>query len=72
MAEPVKAHLEIEGMHCEGCVTRVSAALKRIPGVAVKSVEVGSAEILSKDAIPEPVLAAAINKVGFTLKAVAP
>lgn len=68
MAEPVQIHLEIEGMHCGGCVTRVTAALQRLPGVTVNRVEVGSADIQSAAAIPEPVVAKAIHKVGFTLK----
>jgi len=37
--------LAIEGMHCGGCVTRVANALRNVPGVAVRSVEVGSAAV---------------------------
>ncbi len=37
--------LSIEGMHCEGCVGRVTAALQGIKGVELGSVEVGSANV---------------------------
>lgn len=52
-------------------MTRVTAALKRIPGVEVKDVQVGSADITSTGAIPQQVLADAIQKAGVTLTAVA-
>ncbi len=71
MPEPITAHLEIEGMHCGGCVTRVTGALRRIPGVEVTGVEVGSAEILSSSPIPRGILADAIRNAGLTLKTVA-
>jgi copper chaperone len=35
--------LAIEGMHCGGCVRRVTAALEKVPGVEVADVQVGSA-----------------------------
>ena len=35
--------LSIEGMHCEGCVRRVTTALQGVKGVEVGSVQVGSA-----------------------------
>jgi copper chaperone len=72
MTAPVKSHVEIEGMHCDGCVRRVTAALKRIPGVEVSAVQVGSADILVREAVPPRALADAIHKVGFTLKTTTP
>ena len=33
--------LALEGMHCDGCVRRVGAVLKKVPGVAEPLVEVG-------------------------------
>lgn len=63
--------LEISGMHCGGCVRRVTTALEKVPGVAVKSVEVGSAQldydptVASADAIR-----AAVEKLGFSAAAV--
>ena len=38
-------NLVIEGMHCESCVRRVTKALQSVEGVAVNSVEIGSAQI---------------------------
>jgi copper chaperone CopZ len=58
--------LAIDGMHCGGCVTRVTNALKKVEGVEVQSVEVGSAEVLIDPArtAPEAVLEA-VERIGF-------
>jgi copper chaperone len=39
-------NLAIEGMHCGACVRRVTSALQSVEGATVKSVEIGSAEIV--------------------------
>jgi copper chaperone len=39
-------NLAIEGMHCGACIRRVTSALQSVEGVTVKSVELGSAEIV--------------------------
>jgi copper chaperone len=41
-----KLNLAIDGMHCGACVRRVTKALQSVEGVTVKSVEVGSAEVV--------------------------
>lgn len=61
--------LVIEGMHCGGCVNRVTLALKKAPGVEVRGVEVGSAEVSFDEAQVRPeAIAEAINKIGFTAR----
>jgi copper chaperone CopZ len=59
--------LSIEGMHCDGCVRRVTSALAAVAGVRVGSVEVGSATVAidPERALPEQVVAA-VNRIGFT------
>lgn len=59
--------LSIEGMHCDGCVRRVTNALSGVAGARVESVQVGSATIAidSAQATPEQI-AAAVNRIGFT------
>ncbi len=59
--------LEIDGMHCDGCVQRVTQALGSIPGVRVNAVHVGTAHVLAE---PEcaPLLQQAIEKAGFRLQ----
>ena len=37
--------LEIRGMMCDHCVATVNRALEAIPGVAVRQVAIGSAEL---------------------------
>lgn len=58
--------LKIEGMHCDGCVRRVTAALQKVEGVEVKSVRVGGAEVSFDAAKAGPeAIAAAVTKIGF-------
>ena len=56
--------LTIEGMHCGGCVNRVTGALKSIPGVTLGEVKVGSAAIEI-----DPAQTSA-EKIAETLKAI--
>jgi copper chaperone CopZ len=61
--------LAIEGMHCGGCVTRVAGALKKLEGVEVETVEVGSARIgLDEERTQLPAVLAAIEKIGFAAR----
>jgi len=61
--------LSIEGMHCDGCVRRVTNALAGVTGARVESVQVGSAKVAidPAQATPEQV-AAAVNGIGFTAR----
>jgi len=61
--------LSIEGMHCEGCVRRVTTALQGVKEVEVVSVEVGRAQMtfdLSQTSAEE--IVAAINRIGFSAR----
>ena len=61
--------LRIEGMHCDGCVRRVTSALKGVSGVEVSKVDVGSAAVSYDPSITAPEsIVAAIEKIGFTAK----
>lgn len=58
--------LSIEGMHCDGCVRRVTNALTEVQGVHVDSVQVGSATVrLDSAAITPEQVARAVDKIGF-------
>ena len=61
--------LSIEGMHCGGCVRRVSTALQGVAGVEVDSVEVGWAQMTfeSNQASAEEI-AAAVDNIGFSAR----
>lgn len=70
MPEQPKLSLTIDGMHCGGCVNRVTSALAKLAGVRVEKVEVGSA-LVSYDpgqARPEDI-AEAVNRIGFSARA---
>jgi copper chaperone len=58
--------LSIEGMHCEACVRRVTAALGKMEGVQVNFVEVGSASVtFNPEQVTVEKIAGAVNKIGF-------
>ncbi len=60
--------LAINGMHCQSCVRRVTAALEKVPGVQIKSVEVGSAQLDYDPAVAAPeAIRAAVEKIGFAV-----
>jgi copper chaperone CopZ len=62
-------HLSIEGMHCGGCVQRVTRALEGVEGVELGSVEVGSAEMTFRpDRTSAEEIAAAVNRIGFSAR----
>jgi copper chaperone CopZ len=69
MAMEDKLTLSIEGMHCGGCIRRVTAALEGVKGVKLGSVEVGAAQ-LNFD--PEQTSASrivdALNHIGFSAR----
>jgi copper chaperone len=70
MPESTPLTLSIEGMHCGGCVNRVSQALGKVPGVTVDQVEVGSARLRFDPSATNPAsIAEAVTRIGFTAKA---
>jgi copper chaperone CopZ len=42
---PVQLKIEVEGMHCGACVSRVRKALEKVAGLLIDDVEIGSAQI---------------------------
>jgi copper chaperone len=61
--------LSIEGMHCGGCVRRVSTALQGVAGVEVDSVEVGSAQMtFEPNQASAEAIAAAVDNIGFSAR----
>jgi copper chaperone len=59
--------LSIEGMHCGGCVNRVTSALRGVKGVEVDSVAVGSAQMtFHPEHTSAEEIAAAVNHIGFS------
>ena len=59
--------LKIEGMSCGGCVRRLTAALKMLPGVQVDEVSVGRAQVRLDPAVAsEEQVIKAIRDAGYT------
>ncbi|GGG75753.1 heavy-metal-associated domain-containing protein [Edaphobacter dinghuensis] len=58
--------LSIDGMHCEACVRRVTDVLKKVNGLHLNSVEVGSAHMtFDPEETAAESIVAAINSIGF-------
>lgn len=64
-SQPVQYTLAIDGMTCGHCVRAVSATLGNVPGVAVRSVALGSADIEAPDGLTVAAAIAALDEVGY-------
>jgi len=63
--------LSIQGMHCDGCVRRVTSALSAVEGTRVESVEVGAATVAIDPAKTSgEQIASAVDRIGFTAQIV--
>jgi Cu+-exporting ATPase len=62
--------LQVEGMTCASCVTRVERALLKVPGVssAVVNLATEKATIQALSTVPLPSLKAAIEKAGYAAR----
>ena len=61
--------LQIDGMNCGGCVRNVQSALEALPGVNVKAVIVGGAELELDPARTSPeAVKQAVEKRGFKVQ----
>lgn len=59
----------VAGMSCGGCVARLSAALKQVPGVRLDAVAVGSATVSYEPSTTSPAaIAAAVQAAGYSVR----
>lgn len=61
--------LSIDGMTCGHCVRAVTEALAAVPGVGVRSVAVGSAQITALDVLTVARAVNALGEAGYEAKA---
>ena len=61
----------IDGMSCGHCVGNVTRALKATPGITVRSVAVGTAEVEAESPAAAAAALAAIDAAGYTAKVAA-
>ncbi|CAN5853188.1 hypothetical protein BH11PLA1_BH11PLA1_12400 [soil metagenome] len=61
--------LSIDGMTCGHCVNAVTKALSAVPGVQVRSVAVGTAQIEAKDGWAAGQAVAALGAAGYPARA---
>jgi copper chaperone len=60
----------VEGMHCDGCVRGVTAALRAVPGVRVEEVRAGSARVTLDPAVASREAAVrSLREAGFAARA---
>lgn len=57
--------IDIDGMHCGACVSRVERTLNALPGVDSASVNLGSANALISGEVNADALAEALSEAGF-------
>lgn len=58
--------LHIDGMSCGHCLSAVSQALGRLPGVEIESVRMGRAELRYDDAVTTPeAITTAVADAGY-------
>lgn len=67
-SHPSRHPLVIGGMTCEHCVRTVSKTLGEVPGVSVRSVAVGSAEIDAPDGLTVAAAIAALDEAGYSAR----
>ena len=59
--------LEIEGMSCSHCVAAVGKALRDLPGVEVKNVSIGTAQVsYEADKVSPDDIVLAVEDAGYT------
>jgi len=61
--------LSIDGMSCGHCVTQVTKALSAVPGIEVKSVAIGSAQIGAAGSAAVTAALASLAEAGYTARA---
>lgn len=62
--------LEIEGMSCSHCVASVTQALRELPGVEVKNVSLGTAQVsYAADKVSPEDIVLAVEDAGYTAQA---
>jgi copper chaperone CopZ len=66
VADQKALKLSIDGMHCDGCVGRLTRVLTKMEGVEIRHVQVGSAELIYDAGRLTPgQICEAIDKLGF-------
>lgn len=70
MFKKIRKTIEIEGMHCEGCVNRVTNVLSSIPGVKKcdVSLEGKKADLILSKEVDDSVFRERIESIGFQMK----
>lgn len=67
-SQPARYTLAIDDMTCGHCVRAVSGALGLVPGVTVRSVAVGRAEIEASDGPTVAAALAAVEEAGYPVR----
>jgi copper chaperone len=62
--------ITINGMSCSHCLNAVTKALSSVPGLEVRSVRIGRAELTVEDAAVSEQVKAAIERAGYKVEAI--
>ncbi len=64
--------ITISGMSCGHCLNAVSKALSSLPGLELRSVRIGRAEVSLTDSTTSEQVKAAIERAGYKVEAITP
>lgn len=67
-SRPARHTLAIDDMTCGHCVRAVSEAIGKVPGITVRSVAVGRAEIEAPDGPSVAAALAAVDEAGYPVR----
>ena len=70
MAELNTLHLTVPDMDCQGCVSSITAAVKRIDADASVAADLETKQVVVGSVVDPHEVAAVIEKAGFTVRAV--
>lgn len=65
MDQPKQVSLAIDGMHCDACVRRVRKAIEKVPGVEIRDVRIGAADLSGEESALKDARQA-VEKAGYT------
>src|SRR5215470_4646078 len=65
-------NLKVDGMHCEGCVTKIKTALAKVEGVVTVDIKLADKVVFvkyNKDKVSSAKIAKVISELGFKANA---
>lgn len=65
---PMSATFAIDGMSCGHCVAQVTKTLSAVPGIQIRSVDIGIAQVSAEDSKAVQTALASLAEAGYTAR----